>query len=339
MRWFSPLHLLWGLAVLTVLGAGIWSLFARRRAADRMAKTPLWSRLTIGASLEREAIRLGLLVLSLACLVLALARPQFGSRSELIKRQGVDVVVALDVSKSMLARDVSAGGAGNRLSRAKLEVSGLIDSLQGDRVGLISFSGAAFVQCPLTSDYAAAKLFLRAMEVGSIPIGGTNLGEALRVARGLFENAKSDTGRTRVVVLVSDGEDHEGAYQEELKKLTALGGVVHTIGVGTQIGELIPEEDNHYLRSQGKAVMTRLQEGTLRQLSEASGGLSMRSAAGDLGYTAIAERIGRMQKGDYEARVETVYDEQFQLPAFLAFLLLATTTLWPRREQPREVLS
>ena len=208
----------------------------------------------------------------------------------------------------------------------------LIDPLRGDRIGLVAFSGIAFVQCPLTVDTAAAKLFLRAMQAGSIPVGGTNMGQALAAARTMFENARGGS-RSKVIVLVSDGEDHEGGYEKELEKLRSMDAKVHTVGIGTQIGELIPDKDGRYLRSEGKTVMTRLQEGALRAIADATDGLYVHSAAGDLGFEAIYEELSRMQKSDYESLVETVYEEKFQLFVFLALLALIAATILPRRKK------
>jgi Ca-activated chloride channel family protein len=330
MRFAAADYFYWLLIIPLVVAGGVAAILRRRQALRRAADPHLLALLAPDHSMERQILRLLLIVIGMVLLIVALARPQFGTHSTLVKRRGVDVVVALDTSKSMLARDVSLGPAGNRLKRAKMEVSGLIDRLQGDRIGLIAFSGAAFVQCPLTSDYAAANLFLRAMQAGSIPVGGTNLAEALAAARTMFENSRGGS-RSKVVVLISDGEDHEGGYEQEIDKLKALGVVIHGVGIGTQIGELIPEDDGRYLRSGGKTVMTRLQEGALRAIADATGGLYIHSAAGDLGFEAIFEELSRMQKSEYEARVETVYEEKFQLFTFLALLALLAATLVPAR--------
>ena len=332
MRFAAIPYLYWLLALPLVVALGVFALVRRQNQHRQVADEALARRLAPDISWEREILRVVLLVLSLVALVIALARPQFGTHSRLVKQSGVDIVVALDTSKSMLARDVSSSGSADRLKRAKMEVSGLIDRLQGDRFGLVAFAGAAFVQCPLTSDYSAAKLFLRAMEAGSIPVGGTNFGEALRVARQLFENAKG-VSRSRVLILLSDGEDHEGGYEKEVEQLRAQGAVIHAIGIGTQIGELIPEsQDGGYKKFEGKTVMTRLQEGALKSIAESTGGMYLYSAAGDLGFDAIYDVIRRMKKSDYEARVESVYEERFQVFAFVGFLLLLAATLVPRKK-------
>lgn len=327
MRFAGNEWFFWLALLPLILALGITALVRRLRDRARLGGG-LFFRLAPEVSLEREILTLCLVVLAYVALVLALARPQFGSETRLVKRRGVDVVAAVDVSRSMLARDV--GGSGSRLRRAKLEVSGLIDRLEGDRIGLVAFAGAAFPQCPLTSDYAAAKLFLRSMEAGSIPIGGTNFLQALQVAGELFENARGGS-RSRVLVLITDGEDHEGGFEAEVERLIKAGVIIHTVGIGTQIGELVPTDEGGYLRSDGKPVMSRLQEGTLRAMADASGGIYVHSAAGDLGFDAVVEHISRLQKADYESRLETVYEERFQIPALAALLLLLAATFTPSR--------
>jgi Ca-activated chloride channel family protein len=330
MRFLAYEYFYLMLAVPLVVAFGVATIIRRRKAMRAVAEDSLFARLAPAASLEREVLKLVLIVVALILIIIALSRPQFGTHSTMVKRRGLDVVVALDISKSMLARDISSGMSGDRLKRAKMEVQGLIDRLDGDRIGLVGYAGVAFVQCPLTSDYAAAKLFLRAMNVGSIPVGGTNIEEALRVAREMFASARGGS-RSKVVVLISDGEDHEGHYKQEVEHLRDLGVIVHTIGVGTQIGELIPGEDGKYLHNEGKAVMTRLQENTLKSIADSTSGLYIHSAAGDLGFTSISEMLSRLQKSDYEARFETVFEEKFQVFAFVGLLFLIASTLIPRR--------
>jgi len=168
------------------------------------------------------------------------------------------------------------------------------------------------------------------MEAGSVPVAGANLAEALRVGREMFQGAKGGS-RSKVMVLISDGEDHQGSYEEEVEQLRELGVNVHTVGIGTQIGELIPEDDGRYLRREGKTVMTRLQEGTLRAIAEATGGIYLHSAAGDLGFEAIYDMVSRMQKSDYESRIEEVYEEKFQLFALASFIFLVAAMVIPHR--------
>ena len=334
MRFAGPEYLYWMLAVPLILAAGIMAMIRRRIIVREIADSDLFTRICPETSKEREILRLVLTILAYIALVVALARPQFGTHSRLLKRRGVDVVVALDTSKSMLAFDVSPlrNLGGNRLNRARLEINGLIDRLEGDRIGLVAFSGAAFVQCPLTSDYAAAKLLLRAMDAGSIPVGGTRFEEALRLSRHVFENSRGGS-RSKVLVLISDGEDHEGGYEQELTRLVQMGVVIHTVGVGSASGELIPQPDGTYMRKRGQWIMTYLRESSLRALAEISGGTYVHSAAGDLGFEVIYDMISQMHRSEYEFRIESVYEEQYQLFAGIGFLFLIGATLVPHRRE------
>lgn len=263
----------------------------------------------------------------LALLGLAAAQPQCGTHTMLAKRYGMDVVIALDASNSMLARDVKP----SRLERAKLELSGLIDRLGGDRVGIVAFAGTAFVQSPLTNDGAAAKLFLRAIDPKAIPQQGTAIAEALEVSERLL--AGGDRGAAgRAIVLITDGEDHEGAAVEKAKALAKEGVRIFTVGVGSLTGEPIPVVDARdriigYKQDRaGNTVMTRLNEGMLIEIAEATNGRYVHSAAGDLGIGEIHAELEQMDKAEFETRQTVQYDERF--PTFgwagLGFIALGT---------------
>ena len=222
-------------------------------------------------SRRARAAKSVLILLAVAFLILALARPQFGTRLETVRSEGQDVMVALDVSRSMLAEDV----APNRLERARLEIMRILQRLDGDRIGLVAFAGNAFVQSPLTVDYGAAALFLNAMDTGLIPIQGTNLGEALSVALDAFEEGTRDH---RVLIVVTDGEDHEGEIEGALERALDEGVQIHTVGIGSLEGVPIPEftasgERSGFIRDDdGAVVTTRLDESTLERVAQATGG-------------------------------------------------------------------
>lgn len=274
----------------------------------------------------------GLVLLSIAA-----AQPQCGTHTVLAKRFGMDVVIALDASSSMLARDVKP----SRIERAKLELGGLIDRLGGDRVGIVAFAGSAFIQCPLTNDAAAAKLFLRAIDPGAIPQQGTALAEALDVSGRLLEGG--DRGAAgRAIVLITDGEDHEGAAIEKAKALAQEGVRVFTVGIGSVSGEPIPLVDKNdkivgYKKDhQGNTVMTRLNERILEEIAEAANGRYVYSAAGDLGIGEIHEELQRMDKAEFESRHTVQYDERYPIFAGIGLLLVCLGFLtgegrWRRR--------
>lgn len=273
------------------------------RLADRMAPTAGRGRGGIGG-LSSFA--------GLALLGIAAAQPQCGTHTVLAKRYGMDVVIALDASNSMLARDVKP----SRLERAKLELSGLIDRLGGDRVGIVAFAGSAFVQSPLTNDGSAAKLFLRAIDPKALPQQGTAIAEALDVAERLLQGG--DRGAAgRAIVLITDGEDHEGAAIEKAKALAKEGVRIFTVGVGSLTGEPIPVVDardrivGYKQDKAGNTVMTRLNEEMLVEIARAADGRYVHSAAGDLGIGEIHAELERMDKAEFETRQTVQYDERF----------------------------
>ncbi|HET9450792.1 MAG TPA: VWA domain-containing protein [Aggregicoccus sp.] len=324
--------------VLALLGLALGALalvmaLRRRARLARVLPERHAERLAPGVSRRRPALQGSLHGLGLCLLGLALAQPQCGSKSEVVKKRGIDVVVALDASKSMLARDV----APSRLERAKLELTTLLDELKGDRVGLVVFAGEAFVQSPLTSDYAAAKLFLGAVEPEQMPQGGSNIGAALRLSKQVLEGA--DRGaKERVVVLLSDGEDLFGEVDDAARELADAGIQVLTVGVGSEAGEPIPltnrrgEFVDYQKDRSGQTVITRLDRAGLSAIAEATGGAFFYQQRG-VAMAQVLERIERLQKSELESRVAVRYDERFQYFAApgLALLVLGMLLLPSRR--------
>lgn len=316
-----------GLLALCAVGLVVASLGVaaalRRRARVRDVLTHrLMDRLAPGVSAVRPALQAGVSGLGLLLLGVALAQPQCGGKAELVKRQGIDVVVALDASKSMLARDVQP----SRLARAKLELTTLLDELKGDRVGIVAFAGEAHIQCPLTSDYAAAKLFLRAVTPEDMPQGGTNIGDALALAQRMLTTA--DRGaKDRAVVLLTDGEDLTGEVAAATAALKAAGIKVLAVGIGSAEGEPIPRFDRSgafldYVRDRdGSTVISRLDGAGLERIAEETGGEYFHQPRG-VAMGEVVARIDRMQKTEYEGRLAVRYEERFQLFALPGLLLL-----------------
>ena len=235
---FGSVELLFGLLLVPLLALLLWhGARARTRALDRFGDSELVQRLAASVHRRNRTLRTLFFVGSVGLLLTALARPQFGTRVETVRREGKDVVVALDLSRSMLAEDI----APNRLQRAKLEILRLLDRLEGDRVGLVAFAGQAFVQSPLTTDYAATQLFLSAMDVDLVPVQGTNLGEAMNVGLDLFDE---EVREFRVLLIVTDGEDHEGEVAEAIRRASDSAVRVFTVGIGSPDGVPIPEFDD-----------------------------------------------------------------------------------------------
>jgi Ca-activated chloride channel family protein len=258
-----------------------------------------------------------------ALFCLALAEPQCGTRTELAKRYGIDLVVALDASRSMLAKDIKP----SRLERAKLELASLLDRLHGDRVGIVVFAGDAFTQCPLTTDYAAAKMFLKAIDANALPMQGTNIARALEESKDLLVNSERGA-KARAIVLLTDGEETaDGDTQKILNELEPLSVRVLTVGIGSTAGEPIQELDKKgnmigYKKDKaGNTVVTRLDEAGLIAIAEKTGGKYIHSLTG-VGVQEIYEELDRLDKQEFESRLTVKYSDRYYYAAFPGFLLL-----------------
>jgi Ca-activated chloride channel family protein len=321
----GALRLLAVVALVAGLSAlGLW----RRRRALSLAAGSLAPRVAPGANVARPAARLGLSATALALLALALARPQCGTRTEVVRRSGVDLAIVLDLSRSMTARDVKP----DRLERARLELSALLDQLAGDRVALVVFAGTAYLQCPLTSDTSAAKLFLRSTGPDDLPQQGTALAPALLAARDAL--LLSDRGaRAKVALLVSDGEDQEGGVEAAAREVADAGITLHALAVGTRAGAPIPEVDaggtvTGYKKDRsGAMVVTRLDDATLAAVVAAGGGRVFELESPDGGMAAFRAELERTEKSELESRLTVVYEDRYAIAAFPAFLFLLAAVL------------
>lgn len=322
-RLLEPRALWLLVAVAALAGVAAWRLRGRRELLRRTAG-PQAARLAPRAGLGRPAGRVSLWLTGLLLLAVALSRPQCGTRTELSKRYGLDLVVLLDVSRSMQARDV----APDRLTRATLEIGSLLEQLAGDRVGVVVFAGEAFVQCPLTTDYQAARLFLRSAGPGSVPRQGSDLGLALRAARQVLEQGENSQGRGKVVLVVSDGEDLEGDAGEAAKALGEAGVRIHALAVGTAAGEPIPLLDARgqvtgYKKDRaGQAVVTRLDLSTLRDITARGGGEVFELTSPEHGLAAFRASLDGLQKSELQSRLTVQFEDRYAVAALPAFLLL-----------------
>lgn len=312
-----------------------WAYRQKERVLARFGNPELLKKLSKASSPRRHLTR-GILMMGVVLLVaLALARPQFGTRVETVKREGQDIIVAMDVSLSMLAEDIRP----SRLEKAKLEVGELINRLKGDRVGLIVFAGEAFVQCPLTLDYGAAKLFLSAMDPDLIPVPGTALGDAIQKARAAFSKSEN---KGKVLIIITDGEDHDGEVESALSEAADDGIIIHTIGIGTPEGVPIPVVDERgrslgFKKDQnGQVVLTKLDESTLSNIAEETGGQYFRVTDRFTELDAIYETISGMDKEELSTRQVTLFDEKFQPVVGLALLFLLLDFVIPETRRVRD---
>lgn len=322
---FNDAVWLWALTLVPVLlFLVVQAAAARRRALEAFADVELVQRLTRSVNPIARRWKSALQIFAVALLAIALARPQFGSRVETIRSSGQDIVVAIDLSQSMLAEDVSP----NRLERARLAVYRLMEGLSGDRVGLVAFAADAFVQSPLTLDYRAAGMFLNAMTPDLMPIQGTDLGAALRTS---LEALDKGAREARVLVLVTDAEDHEDDFSDILSELRAID--VYIVVIGTNEGAPIPVYDDRgvqqgFLRDEdGSVVTTRVGEGALQSLADQAGATIVRASSDGTALDQLVDRIASGEGDEFDAREVTRFEEQYQLFLALALLLLLTEAL------------
>ncbi len=288
-----------------------------------------------------RTVQIALTGFALALVAVALARPQFGLRTEVRRARGMDVVIALDLSRSMLAQDVVP----SRLARARIELSDLVDKLKGDRVGLLGFTSLPLPLCPLTVDRAALKLQLNSASPDDLPRGGTAIGAAIEEGLKMLENARA-TGASQAIVVVTDGEEHEGDPEAAAKKAAEAGVQVHVVGVGSRTGEPIPLVDKQgrsrgYLKDRsGKTVVSRLDEAMLRKVADAGSGLvALPGAQGGIDLNPVRRHLGTLRRAELEDRVVRVYEERYQwflVPAFV--LLLLAAVLRPGKPKPKRRL-
>lgn len=339
MRFAEP-GMLWLLLAAPALALFI-ALAARRRAAllRRFAEPVLLPRLGASGAPARRWTRAALAVASVALLALALARPQWGSRIELVQRKGLDIVIAVDVSQSMLAEDIRP----NRLARSKQEIQRFVEALDGDRVALVAFAGDAFLQSPLTSDYAAFRLFLDVLEPSLVGTPGTDLARALETAVKAFPE-NSGRNRDRVVILLTDGEDHGGRALRVAEEAARAGIRIHAVGIGSESGVPIPVKDasgrRQFLRDRrGDIVTTRLDASTLAAIAKATGGSFHHARPGRFELPDVQRRLEDLERDELETQRLARYEERYQWPLALALLLLALETLVAdrprRRKDPR----
>jgi Ca-activated chloride channel family protein len=328
---------LWALVLAPLLGVLLWSAAKRRsRALASFADLDLVRRLTASVHHGARRWKGALQVAAVALLAIAAARPQFGSRVETVRSVGQDIVVAVDLSQSMLAEDVVP----NRLERARFAILRLMEQLDGDRIGLVAFAADAFVQSPLTIDYAAAGMFLGAMHPDLMPIQGTDLGAALRVSLDALEEGARDA---RVLILVTDAEDHEESYAAELERIRALGVQLHVVVVGSTEGVPIPVFDEAgtqqgFLRDEeGSVVTTRIGEATLAALARDAGATVVRAGPGGTEFEDFVDEVARGEGEEIDALQVTRFEEQYQIFLGLALLLLIADLLLSDRRRTEHV--
>ncbi len=319
------LYLLFALPVLFLL---FW--YNRRMLSRNIKKfgdSRLMRRLLINFSVSRPWWKSSLLFLGLLMLIFALARPQFGSKLKEVKKEGMEIMIALDVSRSMEARDISP----NRLTRAKQSVKHFIRRLDEDMIGMVVFAGDAYIQIPLTNDYAIARMYLDNVDTDIVPVQGTNLAKAIDMAVKAFS---PDPEPAKVLLLISDGENHEENAIEAAKIAARDGVKIYTVGMGTKKGWPIPKSSGGFHKdNSGQVVISKLNETMLSSLAEAGKGKYVLSGKSGSGLDVILNDISGLEKTEKEVEVYSEFDDQYQYPLALAVILLLVELIISRKRE------
>ena len=316
---FANIEMLWMLAVVPVfIGLYIWYTRRKRRQLAEFGDPALVSELMPNASRVRPNVKFSILMVALVLLILAAARPQYGQREQTVKRQGIEAIIALDISNSMLAEDV----APCRLDRAKQMLSKMIDQMVDDKVGLVVFAGEAYTQLPITCDYVSAKMFLNSITPDLIKTQGTAIGAALNTAIQSFGSEETDA--SRAIILITDGENHEDDAAAVAARAKEMGIKVMVVGIGKPEGSPIPIPGTNNFRKdrQGNVVVSRLNEDMCREIAKAGNGIYVRCDNTNTAMRALQKEIDTLATTEIETKVYTEYNEQFQSFVLVALLLL-----------------
>jgi len=312
-------YLLWLLVALAVFY--LWAFKKRKKAMEAFAQKELLIELTSSLDKGKQKLKIFLVFMAVFLCLFSLIRPQWGFHWEEVKRTGLDILIAIDTSKSMLAEDVRP----NRLERSKLAVKDLIKKLKGDRIGLIAFSGSAFLQCPLTIDYNGFMLSLDNLSVDTIPKPGTSISSAIKEAIKSYEGGLK---KYKILVLITDGEEHEGDSIKAAEQAKKDGIKIFCIGIGTKEGELIPITDERGDRAflkdrEGNVVKTRLDETILQKIALTTGGSYVRATGAEFGLDLIyEEKLSKMEKRELKSKLRKRYEDRYQIPLAFAVILL-----------------
>lgn len=302
----------------------------RRRRIRRFGDEALVRELMPSWSGAKGWVRIVLFALAFFFFVLGIARPQMGAKLKEHETKGAEIMICLDVSNSMLAEDYSP----SRLDRAKLAISRVVDKLQGDRIGLIIFAGSSFVQLPITTDYISAKMFLGNINTGSVPVQGTAIGDAILTAAKSF-SAQSE--KSRAIIVITDGENHEDDAVEAAKQAAELGIKVYTVGVGSQQGQPIPIDGELLKDKDGNIVVSRLDEGTLKQIAAAGGGAYVHAGNEEFGLNPIVDDIKKMEAERFNSVIFEDFDEQYMYFFAAALVLQVLEMLVGERKHKRRL--
>ncbi len=317
---FAEPYYLYFLSIIPVfIVLAIYASYRKKRNIESIGDLSVINQLMPDVSSSRPVLKIVLILIGFTFLVLAVSRPQFGSKLQEVKREGVEIMIALDVSNSMNAQDIQP----SRIERAKQAISKLVDKLHNDKIGLIVFAGAAYTQIPITTDYVSAKMFLNYVSTDIVPIQGTAIGLAIDKAVTSFPE---ESQLQKAIVVITDGENHEDNPIEAAQLAREKGIVVHTLGMGLPQGTPIPvspdNPTNFRKDRQGSVVISKLDETTLQQIAVAGGGMYVRANNTQVGLNKLFDQIDKMNKKEYDAVTYSDYEEQYQVFLFISVLFM-----------------
>lgn len=323
------LYLLWLIPAMIIIY--IMMLRWRKKAFARFAELNLLQQIMPNLSERKTRLKVWLQIIAFALIIIAMANPQIGSKLEEVKREGIDLMIALDVSNSMNAEDLQP----NRLERAKQIITKIVDKLKGDRIGIIVFAGEAYIQLPITSDYAAAKLFLNTINTGYIPTQGTAIGNAIDLATKALTAREEDKQRSKVILVITDGENHEDDAIAAAKNASENGIIIHTMGFGSPNGVPIPVYKNNKMvgyktDKDGNTIITKLNESLLQQIASIGNGIYIRGTNSNASLNSFLDEINKLEKTELASQIFTEYESRFQYLIALALILLTIEYFIPR---------
>jgi Ca-activated chloride channel family protein len=325
---FANPHILYLLLIVPVAVAlFIFAQVRRRRRLERFASSSLLAQLTPSASPARVRTKFILYTLAVVFLVLAAARPQVGSKLREEHQKGIEMMLVVDVSNSMLAEDFEP----NRLDRTKFAIDRVVESMKQDRIGVVAFAGEAQVQLPITSDYRMARAFARKLSPAMVRTQGTDLGAAIKLASMSFS---SQSEGSRVMILITDGENHESDALEAAQAAAEKGIAIYTIGIGTPEGAPIMIGGDYLTDENGDMVVSKLDEKMLQEIASATGGAYVRATKQSIGLKEIVDRLKELDESDLATTRFEAFDEQYQYPLAVALLLLLVEWLILDRRNP-----
>lgn len=317
-RFANPYFLYLLLVVPFLVGLFLYSRLVQKQRLEVFGNPDLLKSLMPEVSVIRPQVKFYLLLLAYILIIFGLARPQFGSKMETSQRKGVEAILAIDISNSMMAQDVDP----NRLERTKMILSKLVDQMADDKLGIIVFAGDAFVQLPITSDNVSAKMFLSSITPGLIQRQGTAIGSAIDLGIRSFGDQQSEVGRT--IIVITDGENHEDDAIEAAKLAQDKGIVVHVVGVGKPDGSPIPEAGTMSFKKDrdGNVIVSKLDETMCQKIAAAGKGIYVRADNSNMALKVLSKEINNMQQGNLEIKTYSQYDEKFFVFAWIALLIL-----------------